>query len=329
MKRAAAIVCIVGIVFIACGSWLYLGMTSHADLSRYSKLAPNATASNNEVRAVFLGVSTILLDDGETAILTDGFFSRPSLRQIFLDKISSDSEIVSRSLAQAKITQLAAVIVCHSHYDHAMDAPLVAMKTSAVVVGSASTANVARGGGLPDDRIRTPAIGETLSFGKFRVTLLPSGHVPTGLAMGDISAPLLSPARADSYKEGGSYAVLVEHGARSLLINASAGFRPGGLAGRRADTVFLGIGQLGKQKQDYMNAYWHEIVETTGARKVVAIHWDNFAKPLNQPLEPLPNLFDNMDASMQFLTDRGQKNGVEIVLPQAWKAFDPFAFKQQ
>ncbi|MBI3701255.1 MAG: MBL fold metallo-hydrolase [Afipia sp.] len=327
MKRAAVISGILAVGLIACGGWLYWRMTSHADLLSYSKLAPSAPSPASTVSATFLGVSTILLDDGETKILTDGFFSRPTLKQVFLDRISPDTEIVSKSLARAGITRLAAVVVCHSHYDHAMDAPLVASLTGAVVVGSASTANVARGGNLPEGRILTPAIGEALSFGKFKVTLLPSGHVPSGLAMGDISAPLNSPTRADSYKEGGSYAVLVEHGTRSLLINASAGFQTGAFINRKIETVFLGIGQLGKQNQNYMNSYWHEIIETTGAKKVIAIHWDNFAKPLDQPLEAIPMLFDDIDKSMQFLAERSRKNGIEINFPQAWQVFDPFAFK--
>ena len=39
---------------------------------------PAADHAPGRLRAVFLGVSTILLTDGETAVLTDGFFSRPS-----------------------------------------------------------------------------------------------------------------------------------------------------------------------------------------------------------------------------------------------------------
>lgn len=310
---------------LALAGWLYLGLTRHAYIADYARLAPAPPAPPPQLRTMFLGVSTILLDDGETAILTDGFFTRPNPKQLFLGKIAPDPEIVSRSLARAGITRLAAVIVCHSHYDHAMDAPLVALKTGAVVVGSPSTANVARGGDVPEDRIRTPAPGEALTFGKFKVTLLASRHAPTGFAMGEIAAPLRPPARATEYREGGSYAVLIEHGARALLINASAGFTPGAFAGRRAETVFLGVGQLGKRDAAYMEDYWREAVASVGAKRVVAIHWDNFALPLDLPLQPIPNLLDDFAATMRFLTDRGRAGGVDIRVPQAWQSFDPFA----
>lgn len=310
---------------LAFGGWLYWGISRHADISDYAKLAPVPPVSPPQVRATFLGVSTVLLDDGETAILTDGFFTRPNPKQLLLGKIAPDPEVVSQSLARAGITRLAAVIVCHSHYDHAMDTPLVAMKTGATVIGSSSTANIARGGDVPEDRIRTPAQGEALTFGKFKVTLLPSRHAPSGFALGDIAAPLRPPVRATEYREGGSFAVLVEHGGRSLLINGSAGFEPGSLASRRAETVFLGVGGLGKQDQAYMEDYWREAVASVGAKRVIAIHWDNFARPLDRPLQPIPNLLDDFAATMRFLAERGRSAGVDIRVPQAWQMFDPFA----
>lgn len=324
IRRALrAILGLLVLAAVGVGVWLYLGIVRHADLSDYASLAPAPATASTEVRATFLGVSTILLDDGETKILTDGFFSRPNPAQLFLHKVAPDPAIISDSLARAGITRLAAVIVCHSHYDHAMDAPLVAMRTGAVVVGSSSTANVARGGDVPEDRILTPAPGEAVRFGKFRVTLLRTDHVPTGFATGEITAPLRPPARASDYREGGSYAVLVEHGAHSLLINASAGFIRGALAGRTAEAVFLGIGQLGKHDAAYMDAYWQEVVTQVHARRVIPIHWDNFALPLDRPLQPIPRLFDDFAASMRFLTERGRAEGVDIKLPIAWSSFDP------
>lgn len=314
----------VGLLLLAlCGAgvWIYWGLTHQPDVP-YAALAPQPARSN--VRVTFLGVSTLLFDDGETQIMTDGFFSRPSPVELFGRKIAPNEEIVETSLARAGATKLAALIVCHSHYDHAMDAAVVASKTGAVVVGSGSTANVARGGGVAESRIKTPALGETLQFGRFRIALLASRHVPTGYPNGTIDAPLAPPARADAWKLGAAYAVLIEHDGKRLLVNASAGFEPGALASYRADTVFLGIGQLGKKDETYRSDYWRETVEATRARRVVAIHWDNFALPLDQPLQPLPQLLDDMSASMDFLQARGRAAGVRIELPQGWQRFDAF-----
>lgn len=124
---------------------------------------------------------------------------------------------------------------------------------------------------------------------------------------------------------GEAFAVLIEHGGRSLLVNASAGFQPGALTGRVVDKVFLGVGQLGKKGESYMQAYWHELVEVPRAQHVVAIHWDNFTLPLDEPLRPLPSLFDHLDATMGFLLSKGKEAHVKVSLPQAWQEFDATA----
>ena len=93
----------------------------------------------------FLGVASLLLDDGETAIMTDGFFSRPSLAKVALGKVAPDHARIDAVLARAGVDRLAAVLPVHSHFDHAMDSAVVADRTGAVLVGGESTANVGRG----------------------------------------------------------------------------------------------------------------------------------------------------------------------------------------
>jgi L-ascorbate metabolism protein UlaG (beta-lactamase superfamily) len=316
-----------GLIILLGAGWVYFQFRSYPDLSAYrGQTLPSSNDPTKSPRIVFLGVSTLLFDDGETAILTDGFFTRPS--NILFGKISPDKVLIAKYLKRAGISKLAAVIVCHSHYDHAMDSPEVALQTGAVLVGSESTANVGRGWGLPEDRIWVRAPGTTMTFGKFRVTLLATSHVPPGYPGGEITAPLVPSVRANAYLQGTNYAVLVEHSGKSYLISASAGFTPGSMANTRADVVFLGIGTLGKRQQAYMESYWREVVEATGARRVIPIHWDNFILPLDEPLRPLPHLIDDFDASMRFLVDKGAKSGVEVKLPQAWESMDPFAKSQ-
>jgi L-ascorbate metabolism protein UlaG (beta-lactamase superfamily) len=325
MKYVIALGLALVLALAGAAAYIYHGLTHRPDVSSFAVLKPAADINRRPpLRATFLGVSTLLFDDGETAILLDGFFTRPNSRQLFLEKISPDKTIIKNSLQRAGIDKLAAVIVNHSHYDHAMDAPEVALQTGALLVGSESTANVGRGGGLPEARIVARRPGDVLTFGRFTITLLQSWHVPSPFTGGEITAPLVPPVRANAYLEGTSFAILIEHDGRRLLINASAGFVPGALAGRRADVVFLGIGQLGKQSPSYMAAYWQEMVAASGARRIIPIHWDDFTRPLDEPLRPIPFLLDDMNASMKFLIAEGDKSGVQVRLPDAWTAFDPF-----
>lgn len=300
--------------------WIAHALQDRADLGDYAayRIQDAAASQGPGVHATFLGVSTILISDGSTALLTDGFFSRPSLLRTALGKIVPDTDRIASSLDRAGIDKLAAVIVVHSHYDHSMDAPEVARRTGALLIGSESTANVGRGWHLPEDQIRVVRPGEELLFGAFRVTLIRSRHFPHGAAMGDIRQPLVPPVRATEYLEGGSYSVLIEHPSGTILVHGSAGYVERALAGRQADVVFLGIGLLGGKEAAYRTAYWNEVVASVGAARLIPIHFDDFTRPLDEPLRTMPRLVDDFDASMGFLIAKARDAGVEIGLLPAW-----------
>ena len=218
-----------------------------------------------------------------------------------------------------------AVAPVHSHYDHALDSAVVADRTGALLVGGESTANVGRGSGLPDDQIRTVANGDELEVGGFSLTMIASAHCPPDRFPGEITEPVVPPAKAGAYKCGEAWSILVEHAcSHRLLIQGSAGYVEGALAGRRAEVAYLGIGQLGKQDEAYMRAYWEHTVRAVGARRVVLIHWDDFFRPLDQPLRPLPLFGDDLDATMRVLVPLAEEDGVSLHFPSVWMREDPW-----
>ena len=107
-------------------------------------------------------------------------------------------------------------------------------------------------------------------------------------------------------------------------MQGSAGFHEGALFGRRAEVVLLGVGLLSTEDNAYRDAYWREVVGAVGARRVIPIHWDDFSRPLDEPLRPLPRLFDDFDASMRFVLERAAAEGVDVRLAGAWDVVDPF-----
>ena len=311
----------IAVLILVGGGWLAHRLTDRPDLvafDRYQLRAAPSAAAAPAVRVTFLGVSTLLIDDGSTALMIDGFFTRPSKLRTLLTRIAPDREVIAAALARLGVERLAAVIAVHSHYDHAMDAPEVARRTGALLIGSASTARIGEGWGLPTDRIRVAVPGEAMSFGAFAVTLIPAQHFPHGMAMGEIGEPLVPPVRADAYKEGGSYSVLIAHPLGRLLVQGSAGWKDGALAGGRADVVLLGIGGLGTRDDAYRDAYWREVVEAVGATCVIPVHWDDFTLPLSEPLRPAPRLLDDVDASMAFLAARTAASGRRLGLLPLW-----------
>ena len=277
------------------------------------------------VGVTFLGVSSLLLDDGESAVMTDGFFSRPPLLRVGLGKIAPDAARIDAALARAGVRRLDAVLPVHTHFDHAMDSAVVADRTGAVLVGGESTAYVGRGHGLAPDRIRVVTSGEAVSFGSFRLTWVESHHCPPDRYPGVITEPVLPPVKAGAYKCGEAWSILVEHaGGRTALIQGSAGFVPGSLAGRSADVAYLGVGQLGVQSEEYIRSYWAETVQAVGARRVVLTHWDNFFRPLDRPLRALPYAGDDLEVTIRILDELAQEQGVALHLPSVWRREDPW-----
>ena len=169
------------------------------DISRYrDRLDVPVAQPDSAVTVSWLGVSTLLVDDGATAFLTDGFFSRPSLLDVGLRTLTTSVSRVEDCLKRAGIDRLTAVMPVHTHYDHAMDSAVVATLTGSCVVGGESTANIARGYGLAEDRIVLASPGEEMNFGPFGVTLIESHHCPPDRFPGVITRPVVPPVKASA-----------------------------------------------------------------------------------------------------------------------------------
>jgi L-ascorbate metabolism protein UlaG (beta-lactamase superfamily) len=231
------------------------------------------------VTVTFLGATTLLLDDGRTQLLTDGFFTRPRLLRVGLGRIAPDPEAVRAGLVRAGVERLGAVLVGHSHYDHALDAPEVCRQTGALLAGSASTLQVGRGWGLPEEQMRAIVLGETLTFGNFHVRFFPSSHSRPLRYPGVITSVPVPPVRASAFREGGTYAILIEHPAGNILVNESAGYMSGALDGVQAQVVMLSVGSLSRNRKE-REAYFRETVLAVGAKMVVPVHYDNFFQRL-------------------------------------------------
>lgn len=267
----------------AVGSFWYVRPGLEAYAAHHYTQAPVTGA----LTARWLGTTAVLLDDGAHAVMVDPFFTRPrGFGRLVLNRtIAPDEALISDWLTRAGVSKLDAVMVSHSHYDHAMDAGVVARLTGATLVGSASTLNIGRGAGLPEAQLRLARPGEALAFGPYEVTFVESRHAGAsgGVPTGDIVAPLVPPARYYDYKQGGAWSIFIAHPQGRVLHHGSAGFVPGALGNFRADVVFLGVALLPE-----LAPYLAEVVDAVGARRVVPIHWDDFTRGLDEPLRPFP-----------------------------------------
>jgi L-ascorbate metabolism protein UlaG (beta-lactamase superfamily) len=256
-------------------------------LDAYAAHRAGGVPARGALTATWFGVTGVLLSDGAHAVFIDPFFTRPAgFGRLVLNRpIAPDEALIKDWLARAGVTELDAVLVSHSHYDHGMDAGVVAKLTGARLAGSNSTLNIGRGAGLAESQLVEMTSGKTQTFGTFQVTFLESRHAGAtgGAPTGDILAPLVPPVRYLDYKQGGAWSILVAHPQGRALHHGSAGFVRGGLSGQRADVVFLGIALVADLPQ-----YLAEVVDPVGARVVTPVHWDDFTRPLDAPLLPFP-----------------------------------------
>jgi len=262
------------------------------------------------LKVQFIGNTNILITDGETSILTDGFFSRPSISKVLWGEFEPDYDVIEYCLEKAGIHQLDAVIPVHSHYDHAMDSPIVAMKTGAKLIGSESTANIGRGLNFPEDQMVIAESGVPLQIGSMKVTLIKGKHWPypdeelrKKLLDREIINPIIPPVSAFEYFEGSSYTIIVEHEDASMAIHGSAGFIPNILTDYDVDILFLGIAGLETMDNEYNNLFQIHVIDALNPEVIVPIHWDDFFVPLRKGLKSrslLEKLIQGMDVKKSF-----------------------------
>lgn len=295
------------------------------DLDAYAHrfTVPVATG---ELSVTFLGVATLLLTDGTSAVMTDGFFSRPSMKRVGLTRLKPDLGRIGDALGRAGVTRLEAVVPVHTHYDHVLDSAVVAQRTGGLLVGGPSAVQVGLGSDLPVERIREVADGESVRLGAWTLRFTASEHCPPDRFPGVITKPVVPPARVRAYRCGDAWSILATHDSgRTALLQGSAGYVPGALAGQSAEVAYLGIGQLGVQPERYMEEYWEHTVRAVGARTVVLTHWDDFFHGLDRPLRALPYVGDDLDASMRVLDRLAARDGVDVRFPTVFRPEDPWA----
>jgi len=166
---------------------------------------------------------------------------------------------------------------------------------------------------------------QPLTLDDFTVTFLESEHCPPDRFPGTIDDPLVPPAKTAAYRCGEAWSLLVEHvSGRTALVQGAPATARGSLAGRRADVVYLGVGQLGLQDETYICEYWEHTVQAVGAHRVVLVHWDDFFSRLDQPLRALPYAGDDLDVTMRILSRLAEQQGVALHLPTVWRQEDPW-----
>jgi L-ascorbate metabolism protein UlaG (beta-lactamase superfamily) len=313
------------ILIVVVALYVFFKTRPSGDINRYKDYYVNDSGNpdGSDIKVTFFGVSTLLLDDGETQILIDGFFSRPSIAQALFTKIESDTAQIDRMIAKYKMDRVRGIFVTHSHYDHAFDAAYTTKRTGATLYGSVSTLNIGRGGGLKEDQLSLYEPYREIQLGKFTMQVIPSKHSPGNAQKDDgiiIDKPLAQPAKIKAYAEGGTFDFFIRHNRKSIYIKPSPNYVVGALDSLRADVLFIGIATVTYHPESWQEMYYGQTVGKLKPGLVIPLHWDDFFEPISDNLVMLPRLAGSSEKDFDFFINKTKADKIDFRILQGTRS---------
>lgn len=246
---------------------------------------PVERADPASTRIEWLGTAGHVIRTPRTTILVDPYVTRARLTRLWR-RIPPDELAIARWIPE----KVDAVLCGHSHYDHLLDAPHIALTRGAKLVGSHTTCAFARATGVPEaNLVAIPPEGGSLRIGDVDVRFIASLHARIALGRvpfaGEVRDPPRLPAHVWDYKMGGAYGILLDAGGVRVYHNGSADLVDTELAGVRSDVVLMGLS--GRQ---VTRNYVDRLMTALEPRVVIPTHHDAFFAPLEEGLRLLPTI---------------------------------------
>jgi L-ascorbate metabolism protein UlaG (beta-lactamase superfamily) len=278
-----------------------------------------ALASQGQVKLSYLGTAGWEITDGKTVVLVDPYLSRLNMMTpgspvaaedprpvVSLDDVARSDE----PLIDAHIHRADYVLITHTHIDHVMDAPYIARKTGAILIGTESTTNFLRAGGVPDAQLITVKGGDDMDFGVFSVRVIPSlhsimrnspniAHFPAPPPSAIFSPDARPPFRVrDLLVEGGTLAYFIRLGGVRVLVFGSMNYIERELEGLHPDVAIVGASAARLEIYKYTS----RLLRAIGYPPLVLpTHWDRFNVQYSasqQPqIEQLKSFIDEVRAA--------------------------------
>ena len=230
------------------------------------------------LEATWLGVSGYRLTYEGVSLFIDPYVSRVPLRSLLLRrKALPDESSIGRYLGAPG--EVAGVLVGHTHFDHAVDAPALARRFGAKAYGSASLAHLMRLHGLGELAVEVVP-HEAYEIGPFLVRFVPSRHskllfgrrVPMD---GELTCDHLHGLAPTAYRCGTVWGIQIEVAGTRLYHQGSADLDDEELRDETVDVFLAGVAG-----RSVTPRYWERILPRLDPRLIVPTHYDNFFAPL-------------------------------------------------
>jgi len=222
------------------------------------------------VRVRWLGTAGFALEHQGHVLLVDPYVTRASLARCIAAPLRPDLSAIRKYAPRAD-----AIVAGHTHFDHVLDVPDIALATGARVFGSRSAATLCRSRGLPEAR------------GPFHMRFVPSAH--SRLLLGRVPAPgeiadcTDVPMRAEAYRCGAVFGVEIRVAGRTLYHMGSAELLDANVRVKNVDLLLMCVaGWTASSRLP------ERVAHTLAPAAVLLAHWDDFLQPLDRPLRALP-----------------------------------------
>lgn len=245
-------------------------LTASATSQTLAAQTPVASAANTplragEIRLTYLGNAGWEITDGKAVVLVDPFLTQfkrwpaPGVTATAVPgydaEYGPDTALINKHVKRADY-----ILITHGHSDHAMDAPYIANRTGASIIGHESAANLARAASVPDSQLITVVGGEDYEFGDFSLKVIPNIHSALDRKhyynngrniAGTVPRGLTTPLKRGDYQEGGNIAYLLRMGGHEVLIMGSMNFVEREMQGLRPDIALVGANSQRLEIHDF------------------------------------------------------------------------------
>jgi L-ascorbate metabolism protein UlaG (beta-lactamase superfamily) len=227
----------------------------------------------------WLGTAGFRLTAGGTTVLIDPYVSRPGVRDVALARpLRASTALIDRHVPRAD-----AVLVGHTHFDHALDVPTIARRDGSTVYGSRSLHHLMGLHGLAAAAVQVEP-HRPYEIGPFTVAFVPSRHsrllagvaVPSG---GELTCDHLDHLNGRAYNCGQVWGITIDVAGLTLYHQGSADLLDDARLPRDVDVFLCGIAG-----RAFARGYLQRILTRLEPKVVVPHHWDDFLAPLDGPL---------------------------------------------
>jgi L-ascorbate metabolism protein UlaG (beta-lactamase superfamily) len=227
----------------------------------------------------WLGVSGYRMTYERQTLFIDPYVSRVPLGALIRrQRALPDEALIERYIGHPE--GVIGVLVGHTHFDHAVDAPAIARRFGCPAYGSGSLTHLMAIHGLGAHSVTVEPY-KTYELGPFAVTFVPSAHskLVLGLAVpfdGELTCDHLDALSPGAYRCGHVWGIHIEVGGTTFYHQGSSNLIDDAIRHRGVDFFLCGVAGRG-----FTRDYWARVLRRLEPKTIVPTHYDDFFRPLS------------------------------------------------